>query len=277
MAALAAVIQEASSRACRPARLVQAMGMSGVSKSQVADDKVIDRWRAWPYLWLDATYVTRGRAHRLGRGDRPVNDQGRREVLGMAIGASEAGPSDRVPASLARRGLRGVRLLISDDHKGLRAAATRILGARQRCRVHFARNLLAHPAARAGASSPPSSPPPSPRRTPTARRPSGVRSPTSSGPRCPSWQLSWTKPSASSPTCFPKEPARNWPPCRGQGRTNVVHLSQRSRHQRLVGAMSRTMSGPRYMTLESIAPLSDGVPITLRGSLTSRPYPPGAA
>ena len=47
------------------------------------------------------------------------------------------------------------------------------------------------PAARAGASSPPSSPPPSPRRTPTARRPSGVRSPTSSGPRCPSWQFSW--------------------------------------------------------------------------------------
>ena len=52
------------------------------------------------------------------------------------------------------------------------------------------------PAARAGASSPPS-----PRRTPTARRPSGVRSPTSSGPRCPSWQFSWTKPSTtSSPT-----------------------------------------------------------------------------
>ena len=54
------------------------------------------------------------------------------------------------------------------------------------------------PAARAGASSPPSSPPPSPRRTPTARRPSGVRSPTSSGPRCPSWQFSWTKPSTTS-------------------------------------------------------------------------------
>ena len=47
--------------------------------------------------------------------------------------------------SLARRGLRGVKLLISDDHKGLKAAATRILGATwQRCRVHFARNLLAH-------------------------------------------------------------------------------------------------------------------------------------
>ena len=43
--------------------------------------------------------------------------------------------------------------LISDDHKGLKAAATRILGATwQRCRVHFARNLLAHAGARAGAS-----------------------------------------------------------------------------------------------------------------------------
>jgi len=47
--------------------------------------------------------------------------------------------------SLARRGLRGVKLVISDDHKGLKAAATRILNATwQRCRVHFMRNLLAH-------------------------------------------------------------------------------------------------------------------------------------
>ena len=75
-----------------------------------------------------------------------VNDQGRREVLGMAIGASEAetfwiGFLRR----LTRRGLRGVKLVIADDHKGLKAAATRILGATaQRCRVHFMRNLLAH-------------------------------------------------------------------------------------------------------------------------------------
>ena len=75
-----------------------------------------------------------------------VNDQGRREVLGMAIGASEAEAFwIEFLRSLARRGLRGVKLLISDDHKGLKAAATRILGATwQRCRVHFARNLLAH-------------------------------------------------------------------------------------------------------------------------------------
>ena len=75
-----------------------------------------------------------------------VNDQGCREVLGMAIGASEAEAFwTEFLRSLARRGLRGVKLVISDDHKGLKAAATRILGATwQRCRVHFARNLLAH-------------------------------------------------------------------------------------------------------------------------------------
>ena len=64
----------------------------------------------------------------------------------MAIGASEAETFwTEFLRSLARRGLRGVKLVISDDHKGLKAAATRILGATwQRCRVHFARNLLAH-------------------------------------------------------------------------------------------------------------------------------------
>ena len=67
-------------------------------------------------------------------------------VLGMAICASEAETFwTEFLRSLARRGLRGVKLVISDDHKGLKAAATRILGATwQRCRVHFARNLLAH-------------------------------------------------------------------------------------------------------------------------------------
>ena len=75
-----------------------------------------------------------------------VNDQGRREVLGMAIGASEAETFwTEFLRSLARRGLSGVKLVISDDHKGLKAAATRILGATwQRCRIHFMRNLLAH-------------------------------------------------------------------------------------------------------------------------------------
>ena len=115
-----------------------------------------------------------------------VNDQGRREVLGMAIGASEAETfwTDFL-RSLARRGLRGVLLVISDDHKGLKAAVTRVLDATwQRCRVHFARNLLAH-AGRQG------------RRfvsafvatafaqedAGSAKEPSGAKSPTNSGPR----------------------------------------------------------------------------------------------
>ena len=141
--------------------LVQAMGMSGISKSQVSrlcgeiDDKIgsfLDRPLEgdWPYLWLDATYV---KVRHTGRIVSvavtvavAVNDQGRREVLGMAIGPSEAETFwTEFLRSLTRRGLRGVQLVISDDHKGLKAAATRILGATwQRCRVHFMRNLLAH-------------------------------------------------------------------------------------------------------------------------------------
>ncbi len=75
-----------------------------------------------------------------------VNESGRREVLGMAIGVSEAETFwTEFLRALARRGLRGVKLVISDDHQGLKAAATRILNATwQRCRVHFMRNLLAH-------------------------------------------------------------------------------------------------------------------------------------
>ena len=162
--ALAAVIQEAyiqgvSTRSVD--NLVQAMGMSGISSSQVSrlcgeiDDKIhgfLDRplEGEWPYLWLDATYV---KMHEAGRIVPvavtiavAVNDQGRREVLGMAIGASEAETFwTSFLRSLVQRGLKGVKLVISDDHKGLKAAATRILGATwQRCRIHFMRNLLAH-------------------------------------------------------------------------------------------------------------------------------------
>jgi len=160
--ALAAVIQEAyvqgvSTRSVD--NLVQAMGMSGISKSQVSrlcaelDDKVgafLDRPLEgdWPYLWLDATYISQaGRIVSVAVIIAvAVNTQGRREVLGMAIGASEAATFwTEFLRSLTRRGLRGVKLVISDDHKGLKAAAARILNATwQRCRVHFMRNLLAH-------------------------------------------------------------------------------------------------------------------------------------
>ena len=130
--ALAAVIQEAyiqgvSTRSVDD--LVQAMGMSGVSKSQISrlcgeiDDKVngfLDKVNGfldrplegdWPYLWLNATYV---KVRQTGRIVSvavtvavAVNDQGRREVLGMAIGASEAETFwTEFLRSLARRGLR---------------------------------------------------------------------------------------------------------------------------------------------------------------------------
>jgi transposase-like protein len=162
--ALTAVIQEAyvqgvSTRSVDD--LVQAMGMTGISKSQVSrlvveiDEKVhafLSRpiEGDWPYIWLDATYVKvrqNGRiisvAVIIAVG---VNTDGRREVLGMKIGASEAETfwTDFL-RTLARRGLRGVKLVISDAHEGLKAAISKVLNATwQRCRVHFMRNALAH-------------------------------------------------------------------------------------------------------------------------------------
>ncbi len=103
-----------------------------------------------PYLWLDATYVKVRQDGRIvsvaATIATAVNTDGRREVLGMAVGASEAETfwTDFL-RSLARRGLRGVKLVISDAHEGLKAAVQRVLHASwQRCRVHFMRNVLAH-------------------------------------------------------------------------------------------------------------------------------------
>ena len=130
-----------------------------------------------------------------------VNDQGRREVLGVAIGASEAETFWteflRAGARSARRPARDLRRPQGSEGRGDGSSAPH--GSAAACTSPA--TCWPMPASRAGASSPPSSPPPSPRRTPTARRPSGARSPTSSGPRCPSWPFSWTKPSTtSSPT-----------------------------------------------------------------------------
>lgn len=162
--ALAAVIQEAyvqgvSTRSVD--ELVQAMGMTGISKSQVSrlcseiDDKVqtfLNRPLEgdWPYVWLDATYLKVREAGRIvsvaviiAVG---VNRDGRREVLGLDIGPSEAEIFwTEFLRKLTRRGLRGVKLVISDAHEGLKAAITKVLHATwQRCRVHLMRNLLAH-------------------------------------------------------------------------------------------------------------------------------------
>jgi transposase-like protein len=75
-----------------------------------------------------------------------VNSDGRREVLGMQIGTSEAEPIwTEFLRKLTRRGLKGVKLVISDAHEGIKAAVSKVLCATwQRCRVHFMRNVLAH-------------------------------------------------------------------------------------------------------------------------------------
>ena len=162
--ALVTVIQEAwiggvSTR--RVDELVQAMGLSGISKSQVSklckdiDERVnaflerpIDG--EWPYLWLDATYL------KVRDGGRivsvaaiiavAVTTEGRREILGLGIGPSEAEPFwSAFLKGLVKRGLKGVKLVISDAHEGLRHAISRVLSAGwQRCRVHWMRNALAH-------------------------------------------------------------------------------------------------------------------------------------
>ena len=162
--ALTAVIQEAyiqgiSTRSVD--NLVKAMGMSGISKSQVSrlceeiDERVhtfLDRpiEGDWPYIWIDATYV---KVRQNGRIVSVavivavgVNSDGRREVLGMDIGASEAEPFwTAFLRKLTRRGLRGVKLVISDAHEGIKGAVSKLLCASwQRCRVHFMRNALAH-------------------------------------------------------------------------------------------------------------------------------------
>jgi putative transposase len=162
--ALTAVIQEAyiqgvSTRSVDD--LVKALGMSGVSKSQVSRlcEEIDERVKAfldrpiegdWPYLWIDATYVKTRQNGRIVSVAVcvavAVNTDGRREVLGMHIGASEAETFWlEFLRTLKRRGLAGVKLVISDAHEGIKAAVAKVFQATwQRCRVHFMRNALAH-------------------------------------------------------------------------------------------------------------------------------------
>ena len=105
---------------------------------------------SWPYLWIDATYVKVREAGRIISVAViiavAVNTDGRREVLGLEVGPSEAEPFwTKFLRSLTRRGLKGVKLVISDAHERLKRAAAKVLSATwQRCRVHFMRNALAH-------------------------------------------------------------------------------------------------------------------------------------
>ncbi len=161
--ALMAVVQEAyiqgvSTRSVD--ELVRAMGMTGISKSQVSRlcSEIDERVNAflmrplegdWPYLWIDATYVKVRQAGRIVSVAViiavAVNTDGVREIVGVAVGPSEAEPFwSKFLRDLTRRGLRGVKLVISDAHLGLKAAIAKVFTATwQRCRVHFMRNALA--------------------------------------------------------------------------------------------------------------------------------------
>ena len=162
--ALVAVIQEAWIQGVSTRKvddLVQAMGMNGISKSQVSElckgiDARVNSFLErpitgdWTYLWLDATYLKvreNGRivsvAAIIATG---VNTDGRREILGLGLGPSEAAVFWLgFLRGLEKRGLKGVRLVISDAHEGLKAAIAQVFKATwQRCRVHFMRNALAY-------------------------------------------------------------------------------------------------------------------------------------
>jgi putative transposase len=165
--ALYAVVMEAyvhgvSTRAVDD--LVEAMGSAaGISKSEVSRicaglDEMVGAFRErrldhvrFPYIWLDATYLHVRADHQVTSKAvvvaTGVSEEGRREILGIAIGDSEDETFWReFLRSLKRRGLDGVRLVISDQHAGLVSAIGRCFqgAGHQRCRVHFARNLMAN-------------------------------------------------------------------------------------------------------------------------------------
>jgi putative transposase len=163
--ALIAVIQSAYIEGVSTRKvddLVQALGLAGIDKSKVSRmckelDEAVTAFRnrpleeAYPYLWLDAVYVKVRQNHRIVNMAVViaigVRASGERDILAVGIGASEEGAFwTAFLRSLVARGLKGVDLVISDAHEGLKEAiATVLTGATwQRCRVHFMRNVLAH-------------------------------------------------------------------------------------------------------------------------------------
>lgn len=162
--ALVAVVQEAYVQGVSTRRvddLVQALGMNGISKSQVSRiceglDAEVEQFRnrglegSYPYVWLDATFL---KVRRQGRVVSMavviaigVRETGEREVLGLDVGPSEDGAFWlQFLRGLVARGLTGVQLVISDAHQGLKGAIAAVLqgSSWQRCRVHFVRNALA--------------------------------------------------------------------------------------------------------------------------------------
>jgi putative transposase len=143
-------------------KIVQKMGLVGMSKSQVSEicasiTEEVDKFMntpiegEWPYIYLDASYIKVREDHKvvakavivaIG-----VNTNGDRRILGMTIADNEAAVFWRYfLESMIERGLKGVKLVISDAHKGLKEAiSSTFLGASwQRCWVHFMRNVLCH-------------------------------------------------------------------------------------------------------------------------------------
>ncbi len=299
--ALTAVIQEAyvqgiSTRSVD--ELVRAMGGAGVSKSQVSRlvEEIDERVNAfltrpiegeWPYVWIDATYIKAREAGRIAATATiiavGVNTDGRREVLGVATGPSEAETFWKgFLRSLADRGLRGVKLIIADDHKGLRAAASKVFHATlQRCRVHWMRNALAH----AGAKQRPA----------VAAMLKTIFAQETAKEAHAQWKtvadalreraprlaelMDGAREDVLAYTAFPKEHwaqiASNNPLERLNGeikrRSDVVGIFPNERAIiRLVGALMLEQNdewavGRRYMSLESLAPVSDDPLVRLPG------------
>lgn len=162
--ALVAVVQEAYVQGVSTRKvddLVRALGLDGISKSEVSRlcaelDEQMERFRnrplegEYPYVWLDAKPIKVRQDHRVVNMAAViavgVKRTGEREVLGFDVGAAETYEFWLAfLRSLVARGLKGVRLVISDAHEGLKRAISEVLAGAswQRCRVHFMRNLLA--------------------------------------------------------------------------------------------------------------------------------------
>jgi putative transposase len=162
--ALVAVICECYVRGVSTRRvdgLVKTLGLEGISKSQVSAlaktlDAEVAAFRSrpldggpYPYLWLDALAV---KAREDGRVTSvatvvatAVSADGHREILGLDTFTAEDGAAwTRFLRDLSARGLSGVKLVISDDHRGLVSAIAAVLPgcSWQRCRTHFMRNVL---------------------------------------------------------------------------------------------------------------------------------------
>lgn len=162
--ALTAVIAECYVKGVSTRRvdgIVRALGIDGISSSQVSRmakslDTEVEAFRSrpldgdsYPYVWLDALSIRVREAGRVSKVtvmvSTAVNSEGRREILGVETSTEETGAAwTAFLRELVARGLSGVRLVVSDHHKGLMAAIDAVLpgAAWQRCRTHFMRNLL---------------------------------------------------------------------------------------------------------------------------------------